>query len=72
VDILSNNAAVLPYKGDSQVQELSMETWDYLMGINLRGSFLCSKYAAPSMLSREVGSIIKPEFPNRGICVTED
>ena len=58
VDILYNNAAVLPYERDSKVHELSVETWDYVLGINLRGPFLCSKYAIPSMLRNGGGSII--------------
>lgn len=63
VDILYNNAAVLPYDRDSQVQELSVETWDYIMGVNLRGPFLCSKYAMPSMLKQGGGSIINLSSP---------
>jgi 3-oxoacyl-[acyl-carrier protein] reductase len=63
VDILYNNAAVLPYDRDSQVQELSVETWDYIMRINLRGPFLCSKYAIPSLLKQGGGSIINLSSP---------
>lgn len=63
VDVLYNNAAVLPYERDSQVHELSVETWDYVMGINLRGPFLCSKYAIPSMLKQGGGSIINLGSP---------
>ena len=63
VDILYNNAAVLSYEHDSQVHELSAETWDHIMGINLRGAFLCSKYAIPSMLRHGGGSIIHLSSP---------
>lgn len=58
VDILYNNAAILSYERDSRVHELTVETWNYIMGINLRGPFLCSKYAIPSMLKQGGGSII--------------
>jgi 3-oxoacyl-[acyl-carrier protein] reductase len=58
VDILYNNAAVLPYERDAHVHELSVETWDYVLANNLRGPFLCSKYAIPSMLKQGGGSII--------------
>ena len=58
IDVLYNNAAVLSYKDDSPVHELSIETWDYIMGVNLRGPFLCAKYAVPSMLKQGGGSII--------------
>ena len=58
IDILYNNAAVLSYELDSEVHKLSVETWDQIMGINLRGPFLCSKYAIPSMLTQKSGSVI--------------
>jgi len=63
IDVLYNNAAMLPFERDSQVQKLSVETWDWVMGINLRGPFLCSKYALPSMLERKAGSIIHVSSP---------
>jgi NAD(P)-dependent dehydrogenase (short-subunit alcohol dehydrogenase family) len=63
IDILYNNAAVLSHKNDSQVHELSVETWDYIVGTNLRGTFLCSKYAVPSMLKDGNGSIIHVSSP---------
>ncbi len=63
VDILYNNAAVLSYELDAQVQDLSVETWDYIMATNLRGPFLCSKYAIPPMLKQGGGSIINLGSP---------
>jgi 3-oxoacyl-[acyl-carrier protein] reductase len=63
VDILYNNAAVLSYELDSQAQDLSVETWDYIMGTNLRGPFLCSKHAIPPMLKQGGGSIINVGSP---------
>jgi len=58
VDILYNNAAILLYDRDCPVHELSLETWDRVMGVNLRGAFLCARYAIPSMLKQGGGSII--------------
>jgi NAD(P)-dependent dehydrogenase (short-subunit alcohol dehydrogenase family) len=63
IDVLYNNAAILPFERDTQVHELSVETWDCIMAVNLRGSFLCSKYAVPSMLKRKKGSIIHVSSP---------
>jgi len=63
IDVLYNNAAMLPFERDAQVQKLSVETWDWVMGINLRGPFLCSKYALPSMMERKAGSIIHVSSP---------
>jgi NAD(P)-dependent dehydrogenase (short-subunit alcohol dehydrogenase family) len=42
LDALINNAAVLIPKA---VPELSEEEWDYVVGVNLKGVFLCSKQA---------------------------
>ena len=58
IDVLYNNAAVLPYDRDAPAHELSVEAWDYVMGVNLRGAFLCAKYAIPSMMKQGRGSII--------------
>jgi NAD(P)-dependent dehydrogenase (short-subunit alcohol dehydrogenase family) len=58
VDVLYSNAAVLLPERDRPVHELSLETWDYVMGVNLRGSFLCARSAIASMLQNSGGSII--------------
>jgi dihydroanticapsin dehydrogenase len=42
LDAMINNAAVLIPKA---VPELSEEEWDYVVGVNLKGVFLCSKQA---------------------------
>jgi NAD(P)-dependent dehydrogenase (short-subunit alcohol dehydrogenase family) len=58
LDVLYNNAAVLLPGRDLPVHQLSLETWDHVMGINLRGSFLCAKHAVAAMLANGGGSII--------------
>lgn len=58
IDVLHNNAAVLYNDRDSIVHEVSLETWDIVMGVNLRGAFLCGKYVLPSMLKQGGGSIV--------------
>lgn len=58
VDVLCNNAAILLYDRDCEAHELSLETWDCVMNVNLRGSFLCTKYAIPIMLNNGGGSIV--------------
>jgi NAD(P)-dependent dehydrogenase (short-subunit alcohol dehydrogenase family) len=58
IDVLFNNAAILPAQHDRPVHEISLETWDHVMAVNLRGAFLCAKYALPSMLANGGGSII--------------
>src|SRR5262245_3067409 len=56
LDILYNNAAIVAY--GRKVADLSVEDWDRTIGVNLRGPFLCSKYALPHLISRGGGSII--------------
>lgn len=54
-DILVNNAAV---QIENTIEDLEPDDWDRLMGVNLKGVFLCSKYAIPLMRSRGGGSIV--------------
>ena len=63
IDILYNNAAVLCSDREAFAHEISLETWEYVLGVNLRGPFLCSKYAIPSMLNNGGGSIIHTGSP---------
>ncbi len=56
LDILYNNAAIVAY--GRKVADLSVEDWDRTIGVNLRGPFLCSKYALPHLIARGGGSII--------------
>jgi NAD(P)-dependent dehydrogenase (short-subunit alcohol dehydrogenase family) len=58
IDFLVNNAALY---GALKVQswlDISVEEWDRVMAVNLRGMFLCSKAVAPSMIERRSGKII--------------
>ncbi|WP_246943979.1 SDR family NAD(P)-dependent oxidoreductase [Bacillus pinisoli] len=56
IDILFNNAGV----GNSNVRlaDLSVEEWDRVVDINLKGVFLGMKYVIPEMMKRGGGSII--------------
>ena len=55
LDILVNNAGVGIYK---PVLETSSEDWDKCLGINLKGVFLCSKYALPHIQQAGTGAIV--------------
>jgi NAD(P)-dependent dehydrogenase (short-subunit alcohol dehydrogenase family) len=63
IDILCNNAAVLLVREEARAHELSNETWDRTMAVNLRGYWLCSKYVIPAMLRQGAGSIIHVASP---------
>jgi NAD(P)-dependent dehydrogenase (short-subunit alcohol dehydrogenase family) len=40
------------------IEEISLEEWEGTMAVNLRGIFLCCKYAIPPMKIRKKGSIV--------------
>jgi NAD(P)-dependent dehydrogenase (short-subunit alcohol dehydrogenase family) len=57
VDALYNNAGVMP-EADHSVTDTSVEVWDQVMAVNVRGVFLGCKYAIPAMVQAGGGSII--------------
>jgi 3-oxoacyl-[acyl-carrier protein] reductase len=58
IDILVNNAAVFSTIRLKPTEEISVEEWDLLMSVNLRGAFLCSKAVIPQMKAQRQGKII--------------
>lgn len=58
IDILYNNAAILLADHDGPAHELSLDTWDLILRVNLRGPFLCAKHALPHMLRQGKGVIV--------------
>jgi NAD(P)-dependent dehydrogenase (short-subunit alcohol dehydrogenase family) len=58
VDILVNNAAAFTTK---PVLEHTVEEWDRIFAVNLRGAFLGIKAFLPTMLSRRQGVILTME-----------
>lgn len=55
IDFLVNNAGFMIYH---TVVTCTPEEWDHLMAVNVKGVFLCSRCAIPSMLERGRGVII--------------
>ena len=55
LDVLVNNAG---YGIRGNVVTTAEEDWDALMDVNLKGVFLCSKYAVPHMVAQGGGSIV--------------
>jgi len=56
LDVIFNNAGV---EGEQAITaDCSLENWDRVININLKGVFLGMKYAIPEMLKRGGGSII--------------
>ncbi len=55
IDILVNN---LGGSRNTKIWETSVEDWDYVIRLNLRATFLCTRFAAPHMMQRRRGKII--------------
>lgn len=55
IDILVNNAGIFT---QAMVENLSVEDWDRVLGVNLRGTFLCAHFVLPYMLNQGWGRII--------------
>jgi len=55
IDILVNNAGV---SSTALLVDLSEKDWDWIMDVNTKGVFLCSKYVAREMIKQRSGKII--------------
>jgi len=55
IDILVNNAGI---SRDTLLLRMSDDAWDDVINTNLRGAYLCTKFALRSMMRQEWGRII--------------
>jgi 3-oxoacyl-[acyl-carrier protein] reductase len=55
IDILVNNAGI---NRDTLLLRMSDDAWDDVINTNLRGAYLCTKFALRSMMRQEGGRII--------------
>lgn len=56
VDALINNAGITSVP--AWIHEMTVADFDRVINVNLRGSFLCMKYALPLMMARKQGCIV--------------
>ncbi len=56
IDVLINNAGINAPSGD--LTACSVEQWDTVFAVNVRGPFLCSKAVLPHMIDRRSGHIV--------------
>ena len=56
IDILHNNIGTST--GDRATPDLSMESWDKIMDVNLKSMFMLCKHALPPMRERRAGAIV--------------
>jgi NAD(P)-dependent dehydrogenase (short-subunit alcohol dehydrogenase family) len=55
IDILVNNAGIMR---KAFVRDMTEETWDAVVDVNLKATFLCSKAVLPAMIEARRGRII--------------
>src|SRR5262249_45450610 len=58
LDVLVNNAALFGPLEFQPIEDISVELWDKVMAINVRGVFLCCQAAIPIMKRQRNGKII--------------
>ncbi|MBO0685839.1 MAG: SDR family oxidoreductase [Candidatus Dormibacteraeota bacterium] len=58
LDILVNTAAAPQGRDRADVEEVPVEVWDEVIRINLRGTFLMSRFAVPHMRRQHWGRIV--------------
>ena len=57
VDVLVNNAGIAA-ADDRSVLDTSLQAWERVQAVNLRGVFLCCKHGIPHLLQRGGGSVV--------------
>jgi NAD(P)-dependent dehydrogenase (short-subunit alcohol dehydrogenase family) len=55
IDVLVNNAGV---SGVGDVEETTLELWEHVMRVNVRGVFLMSRAVVPRMIGKQAGSVV--------------
>jgi len=56
IEVLVNNAGVLTPR--AVTEDLSEAEWDRMLGVNLKGAFLCSRFAIPYLKKANQASIV--------------
>ncbi len=62
LDVLVNNAAIHLHGRDGRCHEVPEEVWEQTIAVNLRGPFLCAKYALPELMKTR-GTLINLASP---------
>jgi NAD(P)-dependent dehydrogenase (short-subunit alcohol dehydrogenase family) len=58
LDVLVNNAGIQPIDWYFRVEDTPEEVWDRITGVNLKGTFLMSKYAMPRIRASGGGAVV--------------
>jgi 3-oxoacyl-[acyl-carrier protein] reductase len=58
LDILINNAGMTHFIDHTNLEALTEEIWDEILGVNLKGAFFCCRAAIPALQQRGGGAIV--------------
>ncbi len=58
LDVLVNNAGIQPIDWYFRIEDTPEEVWDRIVGVNLKGAFLMSKYAIPEIRRAGRGVVV--------------
>jgi 3-oxoacyl-[acyl-carrier protein] reductase len=58
IDVLVNNAAIFTSIEKKPFDELTVDEWDRMFAVNVRGTWLCSKAVTPAMKEARAGRIV--------------
>jgi 3-oxoacyl-[acyl-carrier protein] reductase len=58
IDYLVNNAGTTQHAPFSDLDAITGEVWDRILGTNVKGSFFCARAASKSMKQRGAGAIV--------------
>src|SRR5688500_3963269 len=58
IDYLVNNAGTTVHASFADLDALTGQAWDQILGVNVKGAFFCARAAAKSMKARGGGAIV--------------
>jgi 3-oxoacyl-[acyl-carrier protein] reductase len=58
IDILVNNAAIFADLALTRIEDITLETWDRVMRVNVNGPFLCTRAVLPAMRRAQWGRVL--------------
>lgn len=58
IHILYNNAGIFLPNHDGMVTQINEDSWERIINVNLKGTFLCCKYGIPEIIKSGGGAVI--------------
>jgi len=58
LDILVNNAGTTRFIGHADLEKVTDDDWDRILGVNLKGAFYCTRAATPALKASGNGEVV--------------